>query len=70
VTQQWNIMKASAVQPGDRIRISGDELTVARIESPFMGIDGMIAFVEDTSDRWIKRPAQADAEVEVETTSI
>jgi hypothetical protein len=67
MTQQWNTTTASAVQLGDRVRISGDELTVSRVESPFMGIDGMIAFIEDTPDRWIKRPAQVDAEVEVQT---
>jgi hypothetical protein len=66
MTHQWSKTTASSVQPGDRIRISGDELTVSRIESRFMGMDGMIAFIEDTSDRWIKRPAQTDAEVEVQ----
>jgi hypothetical protein len=34
-----------------------------------MGLDGMIAFIEDTSVRWIKRPAQTDAEVEVQTSN-
>jgi hypothetical protein len=68
MTQQWIKTTASAVRPGDRVRISGDELTVSRIESPFMGLDGMIAFIEDTSGRWIKRPTQIDAEVEVQTS--
>jgi hypothetical protein len=30
-----------------------------------MGVTGMIAFIEDTPERWIKRPVQADSEVEV-----
>jgi hypothetical protein len=69
MTQQWTKTTASAVQAGDRVRTSNDELTVSRIESPFMGMVGMIAFIEDTSDRWIKRPVQADAEVEVWTSA-
>jgi hypothetical protein len=66
MAEQWTKTTASAVQPGDRVRTSGDELTVSRIESPFLGMDGMIAFIEDTSERWIKRPVQADAEVEIQ----
>jgi hypothetical protein len=65
MTHQWSKKPASAVQPGDRVRTSGNELTVFRIESPFMGVAGMIAFIEDTPERWIKRPVQADSEVEV-----
>jgi hypothetical protein len=30
-----------------------------------MGMAGMIAFIEDTPERWIKRPVQAGSEVEV-----
>jgi hypothetical protein len=67
MAHQWSKTTASAVKPGHRVRISGDELTVSRIESPFMGMDSMMAFIEDTSDRWIKRPTQTDAEVEVQT---
>ena len=62
---QWGKKAASAVQPGDQVRTSGDELTVSRIESPFMGVTGMIAFIEDTPERWIKRPVQTHSEVEV-----
>jgi hypothetical protein len=61
----WLTMTASAVQPGDRVRLPGDELTVTRIESPFMGMSGMIAFIEDTPERWIKRPVPNDADVDV-----
>ena len=63
MTHQWSRKPASSVQPGDRVRTSGNELTVSRIESPFMGVAGMIAFIEDTPERWIKRPVQADSEV-------
>jgi hypothetical protein len=65
MTEEWHTTAASAVQPGARVRVSGDELTVTRIESPFMGMATMIAFIEDTPERWIKRPVPADGEVEV-----
>jgi hypothetical protein len=68
MSDQWSTRPASAIQPGDRVQISGDEMTVSRIEAPFMGVAGMIAFIEDTSDRWFKRPVQADADVEVRTS--
>ncbi len=66
MAEGWNKTSASAVQPGNRVRLSGDELTVTRIESPFMGMAGMLAFIEDTPERWIKRPVQAESEVEVQ----
>jgi hypothetical protein len=56
---------ASEVTSGDRIRIGGDELQVSRIESPFLGRDGLVAFIEDTPQRWLKRPVPVDAEVDV-----
>jgi hypothetical protein len=63
----WQTTTASAVQPGDRVRLPNAELTVTRIESPFMGMTGMMAFIEDTPERWIKRPVPNDAVVEVLT---
>jgi hypothetical protein len=30
-----------------------------------MGLPNMLAFIEDTPDRWFKQPMMADAEVEV-----
>jgi hypothetical protein len=62
----WVEVKAADVKPGDRVRTpSGDELTVSRIEAPFLGRAEMIAFIEDTSDRWFKRPVPQDAKVEI-----
>jgi hypothetical protein len=58
----------SEVRPGDRVRLNtGEEVLVSRIESPFLGLDTMVAFIEDTPARWYKRPVPADAEVEVQT---
>ena len=59
-------MPVSDVQPGDRIRLApGREMLVSRIEPNFFGRGNMLAFIEDTPDRWFKQPAQYAAEVEV-----
>jgi len=66
VGNQWEVRKASEVQPGQRVRTAdGTEVTATRIERPFMGREAMLAFIEDTDERWFKRPAPADADVEV-----
>jgi hypothetical protein len=52
------------VRIGDRIRSRGLELTVSRIDRPFLGRDDMLAFVEDTELQWLKLPVAVDAEVE------
>jgi hypothetical protein len=62
----WQTVKASGVRPGQRVRTQdGTELTATRIEHPFLGRDNMLAFIEDTEERWFKRPAPLDADVEV-----
>ena len=59
-------MAAADVRAGDRIRLaSGVEMLVSRIEPRFLGRDGLIAFIEDTADRWYKQPMPQAAEVEV-----
>jgi hypothetical protein len=66
MTTTWVKVTASEVKPGDRVRTpSGDELTVSRIEAPFLGRAEMIAFIEDSSERWFKRPVPQSAEVEI-----
>jgi hypothetical protein len=66
MTAAWETVKASEVQPGQRVRTQdGTELTATRIERPFLGLDSMLAFIEDTDERWFKRPAPLDAEVDV-----
>ncbi|HEY1689825.1 MAG TPA: hypothetical protein VGF95_13295 [Solirubrobacteraceae bacterium] len=57
-------VKASEVRAGDRIRARGLELTVSRVEDTFLGRDEMVAFVEDSDERWLKLPALRDAEIE------
>ena len=56
---------ASEVGTGDRIRSRGLELSVTRIESPFLGKEGMIAFIEDSDEQWLKLPAPINAEIEI-----
>jgi hypothetical protein len=62
MTTTWVTVTATEV----KVRTpSGDELTVTRIEAPFLGRANMMAFIEDSSERWFKRPVPLDAEVEV-----
>jgi hypothetical protein len=66
MSDTWKTVKADEVQAGDAVRTqSGDVVTVSRIEKSFMGMPNMLAFIEDTPDRWFKQPITADAEVEV-----
>jgi hypothetical protein len=62
----WKKITAADVKPGDRIRHSnGTEMTVSRIELNFFDMPEMIAFIEDTPERWLKAPALKGADTEV-----
>jgi len=65
MAENWETRTAGQVGVGDRVRVRDVEITVARVEPSFLGRDGMIAFIEDTPERWLKVPTTADAEVEV-----
>jgi hypothetical protein len=66
VAESWHQAKASDVAIGDVIRTErGDVVTVSRIESNFLGNEAMIAFIEDTPERWYKRPSRSDANLEI-----
>lgn len=65
MAEQWEEVRADAVRAGDRIRVRGNEITVARVEDSFLNREGMVAFIEDTDERWLKVPSPADATVEV-----
>lgn len=66
---EWATVKAADVQPGQRVRTAdGMEITATRIERPFLGRDTMLAFIEDTPQRWYKKPAPLDADVEVSSS--
>jgi preprotein translocase subunit YajC len=60
------LIPASEVRVGDRVRAaSGIELTVTRIDDTFLGRADMLAFVEDSDERWLKLPALRNSEVEL-----
>ena len=60
------MIPASEVRVGDHLRTrSGIEITVTRIDDSFLGMPGMIAFVEDSDVQWLKMPARLDGEVEL-----
>jgi hypothetical protein len=62
----WKTVLAGQVRPGDRVRTkAGEELTVTRIEPAFFGDPNRVAFIEDTPQRWYKRPVALDAEIDV-----
>jgi hypothetical protein len=66
MADEWEQTKAADVRPGDRVRLaSGEEVIATRIEANFFGRENMLAFIEDTSARWYKRPAPVDLDVEV-----
>jgi hypothetical protein len=66
MSESWKTVKASDVQVGDTVRVqSGTEVIVSRVDPSFMGMANMVAFIEDTPERWFKQPMMADGEVEV-----
>jgi hypothetical protein len=66
MSESWKKVKADEVRAGDAVRTqAGSVVTVSRIESSFLGMPNMLAFIEDTPERWFKQPMMADAEVEV-----
>jgi hypothetical protein len=64
VTPDWETVNATSVRLGDRIRAHGLELTVTRIDSPFMGSEDFLAFVEDSDGQWLKLPVPIEATLE------
>jgi hypothetical protein len=68
--ESWDTVPANQVKVGNIVRTStGDVVTVSRIETSFLGRPNMLAFIEDTPERWYKRPVPADAEVEVRSSA-
>lgn len=62
---EYEEVAAAEIRPGARVRVRGVEITVARVEDEFLSRPEMLAFIEDTPERWLKVPVQADATVEV-----
>lgn len=69
VTSDWTTVPVSAVRVGDVVRTQhGHVVTVTRIEAAFLGRPEMIAFIEDTPERWFKCPQPAAGQIEVQST--
>jgi hypothetical protein len=70
MSDTWKTVKAQEVKAGDTVRTqSGEVLTVSRVEAAFFGLPTMVAFIEDTPDRWFKQPMATDSDVEVRTAT-
>ena len=54
---------AAEVKIGDRVQVRGQDLTVTRIDAPFLGRGNMLLFVESTAERWACVPVSDDTEV-------
>jgi hypothetical protein len=66
MADSWISAPVADVQPGDRVRLaSGAEMLVSRIEPRFFGRDNMVAFIEDTPERWHKQPVPVTAELQI-----
>ncbi len=67
----WASLAATDVRPGDRVRLDdGVEMTVARVEDPFLRMDGLLCLIEDSEARWLARPLARDATVEVLASAV
>lgn len=65
MSDTWKTCPATEIEAGVIVRLrNGDELEVSRIEPTFLGRDTMLAFIEDTPQRWFKAPFAHDADVE------
>jgi hypothetical protein len=65
MADEWTMVAVGEVQAGDMVRHRGFEFVVARVDSPFLGRDEMVCFIEDTPTRWHAYPARRVDEVEV-----
>jgi hypothetical protein len=66
MSDEWKTVPAAEVQVGDVVRFgNGTVITVTRIEAPFLERAEMLAFIEDTPERWLKCPASLTAHLEV-----
>jgi hypothetical protein len=65
MAEAWITVTAADVRVGDRIRLgTGGELLVSGIQPRLFGLD-MVAFIEDTPERWFKQAMAPSAQVEV-----
>jgi hypothetical protein len=66
MSDTWRTVKVLDIKAGDTVRTqSGQVVIVSRVETPFLGMSNMVAFIEDTPERWFKQPMMVDADVEI-----
>jgi glutathione peroxidase len=66
VETTWVPAQAEEVRPGDRVRLgSGAEMTVSRVESPFLGQDTLVCLIEDSPERWLAQPVPKTSQVDL-----
>jgi hypothetical protein len=62
----WTTKPASDVRQGDIVKLgSGTELSVTRVERPFLGRDDLVCLIEDSEARWLATAMAPSAEVTV-----
>jgi hypothetical protein len=70
MAKSWISTPAEDVVVSERVRLgNGVVVLVSKIEDTFMGMDTMLAFIEDTPSRWFKAPVPRGTTVEVERDS-
>jgi hypothetical protein len=68
MSDSWKSVPVKEVKVGDVVRVGPEEIIVSRIEPGFLGMDSMLAFIEDTSVRWLKCPQPVDGQVDVKAS--
>ena len=66
MSDTWETIEIAEVVPGDRVRYRDHEFTVARIDSPFLGMDAMVCLIEDEPTRWFAYPGPRSGEIQVQ----
>ena len=59
MSDTWETVGMSDVGPGDRVRYRDYEFTIARVDSPFLGVETMVCLIEDEPTRWFAYPGPA-----------
>ena len=65
MSDTWETVGMNDVGPGDRVRYREYEFTIARVDSPFLGVETMVCLIEDEPTRWFAYPGPRDGQIEV-----
>ncbi len=62
----WTTKAAADVRQGDVVKLrSGTELSVTRVEAPFLGQGDLVCLIEDSDTQWLAMAMPPSAEVTV-----